>query len=43
MRVTAPIACLSLSRDHRHFFVLAGTQEPEALHVLAEPGLVHVA
>jgi hypothetical protein len=23
-RVTAPIACLSLSRDHRHFFVLAG-------------------
>ena len=26
MRVTAPIACLSLSRDHRHFFVLAGTR-----------------
>jgi hypothetical protein len=25
-RVTAPIACLSLSRDHRHFFVLAGTR-----------------
>ncbi|MGH3293605.1 MAG: serine/threonine-protein kinase, partial [Trebonia sp.] len=24
VRVTAPIACLSLSRDHRHFFVLAG-------------------
>ena len=23
--MTAPIACLSLSRDHRHFFVLAGT------------------
>jgi len=22
-RVTAPVACLSLSRDHRHFFVLA--------------------
>ncbi|HEX4291372.1 MAG TPA: protein kinase, partial [Trebonia sp.] len=26
VRVTAPIACLSLSRDHRHFFVLAGTR-----------------
>ena len=25
-RVTAPVACLSLSRDHRHFFVLAGTR-----------------
>src|ERR1700761_8463885 len=24
--VTAPIACLSLSRDHRHFFVLAGAR-----------------
>lgn len=23
-RVTAPVACLSLSPDHRHFFVLAG-------------------
>jgi hypothetical protein len=26
VRVTAPIACLSLSRDHRHFFVLAGAR-----------------
>jgi serine/threonine protein kinase len=24
VRVTAPVACLSLSRDHRHFFALAG-------------------